>query len=71
MYLLNTITDRQEIVSQATERKPLGPGLKEADATKATKLEVWATTISEGCKKEFRLLTENGKRIATGTIAGY
>ena len=72
MYLFNTITDPKEIVSQATARKPFGPGLKEADAMKAAKLEVWATTVSESCEKtEFRLLSENGKRIATGTIAGY
>ena len=72
MYLFNTITDKNEIVAQATARKPFGPGLKEADAAKAAKLEVWATTMSEGAEKtEFRLLTAEGKRIATGTIAGY
>lgn len=72
MYLFNTITDPKEIVAQATARKPFGPGLKQADAEKAAKLEVWATTVKEGGEKtEFRLLNAEGKRIATGTVAGY
>lgn len=47
MYIIRTTTDPAEIVREATQPPPFGPGFPTEQAERADRLEVWGSSIND------------------------
>lgn len=73
MYEMDRITDPDEIVSAATERRPAGPGFRIEEAQRASVLIVEATTAADAGPDFTRwpLRDAAGAKIAAADVTGF
>jgi hypothetical protein len=71
MYLQSTITNPQEILTEATRSVPFGAGFSKELAESADKMEVWCSSFNDNDEFcEFKLYKKN-QIIAKRRIDGY
>lgn len=73
MYQLRLVTDKNQVIAEATAKAPFGPAFTQEEAEQAHSLEVMASSFDDRGPDfcEFRLLGENKEILKTKRLGGY